>query len=108
MRIFILIALLVNTLFCLSQELKRRPFLGIQMEKISDDTKRIMELPSSKGVLVANVIPNSTAEKAGILKSDVLLKLNGEEVNEPAEAAKLVASYRGGDEFKYELIRNKK
>jgi pimeloyl-ACP methyl ester carboxylesterase len=108
MRIFISIALLANTFWCASQELKRRPFLGIQMEKVSDDTKRIMELPSVKGVLIANVIPNSTAENAGFLKSDVLLKLNGTEVNDPNEAVKLVASYHGGDEFKYELIRNKK
>lgn len=108
MRVFITIALLANTLFCVSQDLKRRPFLGVQLDKITEDVKRIMELPNEKGVLISGVIANSTAEKAGFLKSDVLLKINDIETNVPAEAVKLVSTYRGGEEFKYELLRNKK
>src|SRR6202007_2022483 len=99
---------LLITLFSFSQELKRRPFLGVKLDKITEDVKRIMELPNEKGVLVSAVIENSTAEKAGFLKSDILLKINGIETNVPAEAVKLVGTYRGGDEFTYELIRNKK
>ncbi|HWY10787.1 MAG TPA: PDZ domain-containing protein [Bacteroidia bacterium] len=108
MRTFLSILILANTLFTFSQELKRRPFLGIQMEKVNDDVKRIMELPAAKGVVISKVIPNSTAEKTGLLKGDVLLKINGIETNVPAEVVKLVSTYHGGDEFKYELIRNKK
>src|SRR5690348_10711441 len=108
MRIFISIILLANTFLGLSQELKRRPFLGTALGKISDDVKRIMELPNEKGVLINNVFANSTAEKAGFLKGDVLLKINGIETNVPAEAVKLVSTYSGGDEFTYELLRNKK
>lgn len=92
----------------MSQELKRRPFLGTKLDKISEDVRRVMELPNEKGVLVSDVISNSTAEKTGFLKGDILLKLNGLETNVPAEAVKLVSTYRGGDEFTYELLRNKK
>ncbi|MBC7861767.1 MAG: alpha/beta fold hydrolase [Bacteroidia bacterium] len=88
--------------------LARRSFLGIQMEKITDDTKRIMELPSENGVLITKVIAGSSAENAGLLASDVLLKINGKEVNSPDEAVKTVAEHKGGEEFTYEIIRNKK
>jgi hypothetical protein len=108
MRIIISFALIVNVLFCNSQELKRRAFLGAKLDKITDDVKRIMELPSEKGVLISAVVPNSTAEKIGFQKSDVLLKINGVETNIPADVVKLVGGYHGGDELNYELLRNKK
>jgi pimeloyl-ACP methyl ester carboxylesterase len=108
MRISITTLFLTFALFSFSQELKRRPFLGTKLEKISEDVKRIMELPNGRGVLISEVIANSTAEKTGFLKGDVLLKLNGIETNVPAEVVKLVGMYRGGDPFNYELLRNKK
>lgn len=108
MRISITTLFLTIALFATSQELKRRPFLGTKLDKITDDVKRIMELPSGKGVLVSEVIANSTAERTGFQKGDVLLKLNGIETNVPAEVVKLVGTYRGGDQFTYEILRNKK
>lgn len=86
----------------------RRPFLGIQMEAITDDTKRIMELPDTKGVLIIKVFPGSTAEKAGFQKGDVLLKINDHELNSPSEASSFVASQIADSKFTYELIHSKK
>lgn len=108
MKNLLITLLSVLSFFSFSQELKRRPFLGTKLDKITDDVKRIMELPNEKGVLISEVIANSTAEKTGFLKGDVLLKLNGIETNVPAEAVKLVSTYRGGDEFTYEILRGKK
>jgi pimeloyl-ACP methyl ester carboxylesterase len=102
-------------IFCLAglydmqaQELARRPFLGIQMLKVDEDTKRVMDLPSTKGVLIKAVIPESTAMFAGFKTGDVLLKINDKEINSPNEGVKAVASYSGGEKFTYELIRDKK
>ncbi|XP_056223985.1 serine protease HTRA3-like isoform X2 [Seriola aureovittata] len=66
-------------------EVKRR-FLGIRMLTITDhliaELKRHNpDFPDvSSGVLVKQVIPNSAAEKGGILESDVIVKLNGQPV----------------------------
>ena len=57
------------SLFCLlthilhAQVNGRRPFPGIQMEAVTENTKRIMELPEVKGVLISRVILGPTAEK---------------------------------------------
>jgi pimeloyl-ACP methyl ester carboxylesterase len=96
------------TAFSTAQELRRRPFLGIQMTRIDEDTRRVMQLDTEKGVLIKNVIAGSTAEKAGFKKGDILLKLNSVEINSPDEAVKYVASETGGASFSYELIRDKK
>jgi len=108
MKTKISILLFLIGINCKAQELARRPLLGVQLEQITDDVKRIMELPSINGVLIKGVIPNTTATDAGFKSGDVLLKINNKEINTPSEAIKLVAGYRGGDEFTYQLIREKK
>ncbi|XP_071360343.1 serine protease HTRA3a isoform X1 [Trachinotus anak] len=66
-------------------EVKRR-FLGIRMLTITDhliaELKRHNpDFPDvSSGVLVQQVLPNTTAEKGGIKENDVIVKLNGRPV----------------------------
>jgi pimeloyl-ACP methyl ester carboxylesterase len=91
-----------------AQDLPRRPLLGTQLVKVDEDTKRVMDLPEMKGALIKSIIPHSTAEKAGFKTGDVVLKLNGHEINSPAEAVELVANSVSGTSFTYELIRDKK
>lgn len=90
-----------------SQELLRRPLLGIRMVSVTAETQRVMNLPEQKGVLIERVIENSSAEKAGFKVGDVLLKLNGVEINTPEQAVKLVAQSHSGQTFTYELLRDK-
>jgi pimeloyl-ACP methyl ester carboxylesterase len=108
MKFRFFIVAFVSIYFAKAQELARRPMLGIKMEKITEDTKRIMDLPALKGVLINGIVPNSTAEQTGLQKGDVLLKINSIETNSPADAMKEVASHRGGENFTYELVRGKK
>ncbi|MBV6439694.1 MAG: Protein TolB [Saprospiraceae bacterium] len=78
------------------------------MEAVTADVQRVMNLPAVKGVLIQNVIPASTAEAAGIQRGDVLLELDGREVNSPDEAVRMVGAYRAGQTLQYKLIRNGK
>lgn len=89
-------------------DLPRRAFLGIRMEAVTAEVQRVMNLPAVKGVLIQNVIPGSTAEAAGLQRGDVLLELDGKEVNSPDEAVRMVGAYRAGQTLKYKLIRSGK
>lgn len=86
-------------------DLPRRAFLGIRMEPVTEDVQRVMHLPALKGVLVQAVINGSTAAAAGLQRGDVLLELDGKEVNSPNEAVRMVAAYRAGQPLGYKLIR---
>src|SRR5579872_1608198 len=108
MKTFSFFTLLTFSISIQAQELARRAFLGIQMEKLTDDTRRIMKLTTSNGVLITKVFPNSSAEKAKLQVSDVLLSLNGKQVGSTEEVLKLMGTYKGGDEFTYEIIRGSK
>jgi hypothetical protein len=78
------------------------------MEPITEDVRRVMELPETKGVLINRVVPGSTAAAAGFRQGDVLLKLNDTEINATNQAVAYVGGRRGGEAFTYELIRDKK
>ena len=90
-----------------AQELPRRSFLGIQMENITADTRRMMEVKEDYGVLVEGTITGSTAEAAGIKRGDILLSLNGTKINDVVQAVGYVAAQNSGTSFTYELLRDK-
>lgn len=91
-----------------SGRLPRRVYVGIRMENLSDDSRKLMDIGDVKGVLVAEVLPKSTAENAGFRKGDILMSVNGVVVNSTAEVLSQLAGRKGGDEFVYELYRDKK
>lgn len=78
------------------------------MEPVTEDIRRVMELPEPKGVLINRVFAGSSAEQAGFQQGDVLLQLNNKPVNTPNEAATLVASYRANEALDFVLIRKGK
>jgi pimeloyl-ACP methyl ester carboxylesterase len=95
-------------LLAAGQELPRRTFMGVMMDTVSGETRQANKLSPSKGVFIKSVVPGSSAEDAGILSGDILLSINGKEVNSPAEGVKLVGTFKGGDVMKYELVRKGK
>lgn len=108
MRYYIALALALLPLVNTAQEIQRRSFLGTRLENVTDDLQRIMKLDDTSGVLISDVIKGSTAEATGFKKGDILLKIDGVPVNEPAQAVMLVGTRKGNTKFTYELLRNKK
>jgi S1-C subfamily serine protease len=54
------------------------------------------------------VISGSSAEKAGIRIMDVIMSVNGDEVNPGQNLALLVSKYKSGDEITFKLLRDGK
>ncbi len=57
-----------------------RPALGVYVVALNKALKALHRLPTDKGLLVVDVVPNSPAEEIGIVRGDVLVKVNGREV----------------------------
>ena len=53
--------------------------------------------PAEAGVLVEGVLPRSPAAIAGLATGDVILSIDGEQVQRPADVIRLVSSRRPGD-----------
>lgn len=56
--------------------------------------------------IVSNVIPNSPAAEAGLLKNDIIFKVDQEEVNLISDVTKIITEKNEGDSLALEIIRN--
>lgn len=112
-------AIPINTAQRIANELATKgkvehPYLGIQMVTLTPELKQnINSNPNSglnveedKGVLIAKVIQNSPAAKAGLRAGDVIQKVNNQPVKGADEIQKLVENVQVGGNLKLELRRN--
>ena len=86
---------------CCAQSLPRKVFLGIRMERLTDDAKQIMGANTAGGVLVSEVFAKSTAESAGFKKGDILLKINEHAFTAPQSVVAYLNSQTAGEKFSY-------
>jgi serine protease Do len=83
-------------------------WLGISIQDITDDLKEYFGLKDKKGVLVAKVLPDSPAEKAGFKEGDVIKVFDGKQIEDVRELLVIVGRTEVGKKVKAEIIRNGK
>lgn len=86
----------------------RRNFLGIEATPISPELRRHFGASAGAGVLVARVIEDGPAARAGIEVGDVLTRCAGEEVSEPHDLRSAVKGRKNGESVTVELFRGGK
>lgn len=75
----------------------QRGYLGVQISNINQELKEKEKLPNLKGVYLAKVIEDGSADKAGLKDGDVILKIGSKEVNSVAELQEEIGKRRPGD-----------
>lgn len=80
-----------------------KPYLGIQYDIISD-LDAIYYKNVVAGALVQRVVPGSPAEKAGIIKSDIVTEINGVKVEN--SVSYVIQKFKVGDEITIKVWRN--
>jgi serine protease Do len=76
----------------------KRPWLGIQMKSEIDETDaRALGMSRPEGVLVQDVMSGTPAENAGIKAGDVILSVDGKDVNAANEIQTIIAEHKPGD-----------
>jgi serine protease Do len=80
--------------------------LGVQIQPVSQGLADSFGLPRPEGALVSQVEQGSAAQRAGIQQGDVILKLNGQVVNDSDELPVAIASLSPGTTVNLEVWRN--
>jgi Do/DeqQ family serine protease len=82
-----------------------RPWLGVNGQAVSSDIARSLGLDRPEGVLVADVYPGSPAARAGLMQGDVILRVDGQAINDVTALNYSVGSHRAGDSLAIEYRR---
>ncbi|MCL5022364.1 MAG: DegQ family serine endoprotease [Nitrospirae bacterium] len=85
-----------------------RGWLGVTIQPITPDLAKQFGLRVNRGVLIADVVEGSPAEKAGLRRGDVVTAYNGKEVGEPSHLRNMVADTPPAKEVVLRILREGK
>ena len=81
-------------------------FLGVYGENITNENMARYRLNGARGVGVTQVIKDSPAEKAGLRKDDVILRLDGENITSVRKLNRLVSEIAPDHSVRVTISRN--
>lgn len=85
-----------------------RGWLGVAIQDLTPELSKSFNLQGQKGVLVADVIADGPADKAGIKRGDIVTAFNGKKVETAHALSAMVAATPPNTKVKVELLRNGK
>ena len=85
-----------------------RGYIGVNIQTIDETMAKGLGLDKSKGVLVQGVVKGGAGEDAGIQVGDVILAVDGREVNAANELQAIIGSHHPDDVVKLTLFRDGK
>jgi serine protease Do len=85
-----------------------RSWIGVQVQNLTPELAKSYGLPSTRGALVADVVPDSPAARAGVQAGDVLTRFDGKPVDSSSALPVLVSLTESGHDVNVELWRNGK
>ncbi len=85
-----------------------RGWLGVMIQDITPELAESFGITETKGVIVADVVPDSPAEKAGLKRGDIVKSLNGKPVDNAHTLSRSVAALGPDSSATLEVIRDGK
>src|ERR1700730_13892024 len=82
-----------------------KSYLGVSVQQITNDQAQESKLDPPIGTVVTDVEPGSPAEKAGIVRGDIIQKINGHEVRDAASVGNRIAETDIGSTVTIDLVR---
>jgi serine protease Do len=91
-----------------SQGSVTRGWLGVEIQSLTPDIASGLGIADAKGAIVAGVTPNSPAQKAGFVRGDVILRLNGAAIDDSRDLTRKVAMLQVGQKAQFTVWRSGK
>jgi serine protease Do len=85
-----------------------RSYVGIEMAPVNELVARKLGLPVNHGIVVVRVLPGSPAARAGLKPGDVLVDLEGQEINDMAKFRNQIANMAAGTKLPVVFFREGK
>src|SRR5258706_5652277 len=85
-----------------------RGWLGVSIQNVTPDIASSLGLERSRGALVAEVLKEGPAERAGIKVGDVIVEFDGSEIKDSTDLPALVGRTKPGKQASVKVLRDKK
>ncbi|HEX2448964.1 MAG TPA: caspase family protein [Methyloceanibacter sp.] len=82
-----------------------RPYLGVQIGKVTEDLAKTVGLSEAKGAAVSQLVRGAPAEFAGIQPGDVIVKFEGASVEDPRDLTRRIMEMPSGKDVSLEIWR---
>jgi serine protease Do len=82
-----------------------RGYLGVNVQEVTSELSESFGMDKPKGALVAEVFPDTPAAKAGIKAGDIILSVNGREVNKSGSLPPVIGMTPVGQPVDIKLLR---
>ena len=86
----------------------KRGILGVALEEVTAVTAEAYGMDRPKGVLIGTVFEKTAAEKAGLKERDIILSVDGQDVNRTNQLQSIIGRKRPGDTITLQIFRRKK
>ena len=86
----------------------QRGVLGVQVQDLTPELAAAFDVKVTQGAVVAQVIPDSSASKAGIKAGDIIIAVNGRSIKSSSALRNYIGLKRPGDSAQIKIIRGKK
>ena len=89
-------------------EIDRGYSTGLIVQSVTRSISRYLDIPFVKGVIIVEVNQGSPADMTGLEPGDVILSVNGEDVNKPSDIRTVILEndFRSGDKVTLQIFRN--
>jgi len=84
----------------------QRGWLGVQIQGLDDALAASVGLDRARGAIVNQVLPDTPAERAGFEQGDVILELNGTEIEDNRDLTRRVGALRPGENATFLVLRD--
>jgi serine protease DegQ len=85
-----------------------RGWVGIEAQDITAELAESFKLPKSEGALIAGVLRDSPADKAGLKSGDVLISINNQKVVDSASMLNIIAMLKPNEKATLDIVRDGK
>jgi len=82
-----------------------RGWIGVETQDITPELAQSFNLQRTSGAIIAGVVRNGPADKAGIVPGDILLTVEGKPVGDTTEMLNLIAQLPPGEKAKMTVLR---
>jgi serine protease Do len=82
--------------------------IGMRVQALDDDLAKYYKLPTSKGVMINQIIDNTPADKAGLKSGDIILKIDDFTITNEQNLISVFQEFRTGQTIRVKVLRDNK